>query len=97
MTEKEYEIYLKVDHELKLEDARRFVADHLEVDEDDESLDGYDYEKLVARFEKQYDNSDSYSDIWWDVVGKYAEECDGIYSIGMYGHDSDGNMIHWKD
>ena len=73
-TNAEYEAYLKVQHELLLEDARNFVADCLEIDSDDEKLDGYDYEKIVKEFERREDANVAYNDTWWAVVEEYMEE-----------------------
>ena len=73
-THEEYEIYLKVQYALLLEDARNFVADHLEVDEDDECLDGYDYDYLVKEFEKRQDCNLAFNDTWWATVEEYMED-----------------------
>lgn len=73
-TNAEYEAYLKVQHEFLLEDARNFVADCLEIDSDDEKLDGYDYERLVKEFERREDANVAYNDTWWAVVEEYMEE-----------------------
>ena len=73
-TNAEWETYLKVQRELLLEDARNFVADCLEIDSDDEKLDGYDYERLVKEFERREDANVAYNDTWWAVVEEYMEE-----------------------
>ena len=73
-TNAEWETYLKVQRELLLEDARNFVADCLEIDSDDEKLDGYDYERLVKEFERREDANVAYNDTWWAVVEEYMED-----------------------
>ena len=77
-TSEEYKTYLKVKHELLLEDARNFVADHLECDEDDEQMDKYDYEYLVSEYERREDCNVAFNDTWWSVVEEYMEEQDEL-------------------
>ena len=82
MTENEMrEIYFEVQHEFYLEDARCFVtdyiADKLDCDPDDiedEMLDKYDYEYLVAQYEKCQDCNVAFNDTWQSVVEMYMED-----------------------
>ena len=92
----EYDVYRKVQHDFLLEDARNFVADHLECDEDDEQMEKYDYEYLVSEYERREDCNVAFNDTWWSVVEEYMEEQDGWQSIGFYGHDENGNLTHWE-
>lgn len=78
-TSKEYEIYLKVQHEILLEDARNQVIDYIELTLDredwtDEELDRYDYEYLVAEYERREDCNVSFNDTWESVVSDYMED-----------------------
>ena len=80
-TEEEYKTYLKVKHELLLEDARNNVADWIaderncySYDLDDEELEPYDYEYLVSQFEQHFDRLDPFADTWQNIVNDYMEE-----------------------
>lgn len=73
-TKEEYDIYLKVKHELLLEDARNNVMDYLEnEDEMEDELNSYDYEYLVEQFEERYDYYDPFAEVWENIVRDYFE------------------------
>ena len=101
-TNEEYETYLKVQHEFLLEDARNFVADYLANEQDidpddidDEEIEKYDLEYLVKRYEEEQDCDVAFNDTWRNIVEEYMEEQNGIYSIGFYGLDENGQLTHW--
>lgn len=94
--ESDRDVYYKIQHDFLLEDARNFVADHLECDEDDEQLEKYDYEYLVSEYERRQDCNVAFNDTWWSIVEEYMEEQDGWQSVGFYGHDENGNLTHWE-
>ena len=82
-TTKEYDIYLKVKRELLLEDARNYVVDYLENEDEralnvddipEEELESYDYENLVERFEEHFDHFDPFEEVWQNIVRDYFEE-----------------------
>ena len=77
-TNEEYQVYLKVQHEMLMEDARNFVADALAYereiepeDIDDDELDLFDYEELVKRYEHLEDCTVAFNDTW-EYVAKEA-------------------------
>ena len=74
-TNAEWETYLKVQHELLLEDARNFVADYLEYHDEhelsDEEFESIDFEYLVNEYEHRQDFTIPFSDTWEAVVEDY--------------------------
>ena len=75
-TKEEYQTYYKIQHKFLLEDARYYVADYLELDVDDESLDKYDYEYLVQDYQDREDCNVSFNDTWQSVVSDYLADFD---------------------
>ena len=70
-TSAEWETYLKVQHELLLEDARNFITDALAYEREvepedinDDELDKFDYEELVKRYKKLEDCNVAFNDTW---------------------------------
>ena len=80
-THDEYQIYLKVQHCLYLEDAKNAVVDYIAnttdryaYDVDDSELSGIDLEEIVSEFEKKQDCNVSYNDTLSMVVQDYMED-----------------------
>ena len=79
MTNNEYSIYLKVKHELLIEDVRYFIIDYLAEKRDcepeditDDELKEYDYEYLISKYEDK--ENYIFNDVWNNIIGDYLEE-----------------------
>lgn len=77
----EYQVYLKVQHALLLEDAINFVAMYIadmrgvaSFDVDDDEIEKYDLEYLVSEYERRQDCNVSFNDTWESVVEDYMED-----------------------
>lgn len=80
------EIYLEVQHEYLLEDARNFVTDFLAREKDcdpdditDEELDKYDYEFLVEQYEHYQNCNVAFNSTWESVVADYMSDLEEDY------------------
>lgn len=73
-TNDEYKTFLKVKHELLLQDAKRNVLRYFKTDENDNSpyarisLQEFDLEKLANEFENRVDNSFSEACLWEQII-----------------------------
>lgn len=70
-SDEEQTIYERIDHQHRLADARRHVAETLKVDDDASILEQFDYEELVESFEDNYDCNVAENDVWQSVIGEY--------------------------
>lgn len=76
-TEKEYETYCKVKHDLLLQDAKRYVLRHFKADKDEDSeyiryvLSQIDLEQITDDFEIAYDDSYNAWETWDNLIGDY--------------------------
>lgn len=75
-TTMEYQIYLRVEHELLLEDAGYFVEAFCEDRGLDQDL--FDLEELVTMYEQAKDCNVAFNDTWECVVRDYAEDAEII-------------------
>jgi len=82
-TNEEYEIYKKVRHALLLEDARNYVRDYLENEDDraldvdditEEQFEQIDFDYLVEQFEEKTDYYDPTAHVWDEIVQNYLED-----------------------
>lgn len=73
-THEEFAIYLKVRHELLLEDAQSHVADWFaNNDSPVRDLTDEDYENLITEFAEHVDYTDPTYDVWGNIVNDYME------------------------
>ena len=73
--DRDEKVYRRRDRMYRLEDARRQIADYLDVAEDELCVpDGMDLEVLVERFEETQDCNVPENDTWQNVIGEYMEE-----------------------
>lgn len=86
-TNEEYQVYLKVQKALLLEDARNFVADALSYrrdvepeDIDDDELDRFDFESMVKEYEQMQDCNVAFNDTWESIASDAVQ--DYLYEIG---------------
>lgn len=68
-------IYREVRHEYLIEDAEGQVLDYLGLELDPAELaDKFDFEYLVARFEKCHDCNVAENDMWREIIGQYIDD-----------------------
>lgn len=68
-------IYRRRDRMYLLEDAKRQVADYLDIGEDDISVpDGMDLDVLIERFENAQDCNVAENVTWQNLIREYMEE-----------------------
>ena len=86
-TNEEYQVYLKVQKALLMEDARNFVADVLAdardvepEDIDDDELDRFDFESMVKEYEQMQDCNVAFNDTWVSIASDAVQ--DYLYEIG---------------
>lgn len=81
-TNEEWKTYLKVKHELLLEDARNYTKNYIEMEDDkavniddvtEEQFESIDFEQMVSDFEERTDYSDPTADIWESIVSNYRD------------------------
>lgn len=76
-----YDVYRQVQHEFLLEDAHNFVRDYIANEQDrdpedidDEEIEQFDLEELVALYEDRQSCDVAYNDTWQTVVEYYMED-----------------------
>ena len=76
-TNEEYKVYLKVKHELLLEDAKAHVSEWIAYNDSPVGdLTDEDYENLITEFEEHVDDTDPTYDVWENIVNDYMEWMD---------------------
>ena len=73
----EYEIFRKIDHEYRLEDAKQqvewFLEGYLDGKYQDSELE-IDYEHLAEIFEEKDDANVGENQLWQDIISDYVKE-----------------------